>query len=114
VVEDNPKLRDVLGMLLEFERMRFDLVADGQQALDWLASQRPALVILDWRLPKVGGAQVVRAIRELYGSEVPILVLSAAVDAAEARQAGADGHLRKPYAVEDLVAAIRRLLGTGR
>jgi DNA-binding response OmpR family regulator len=42
---------------------------------------------------------------------VPVLVLSAVADAEQAREAGADAYLRKPYAVEELVGTIRRLLG---
>jgi DNA-binding response OmpR family regulator len=110
VVEDNRRLLDVLGMMLEFEHFNFVLMADGQQALDWLATQRPSLVILDWALPKVHGGQVVRAIRAHHGAEVPILVLSAVADAEDARQAGVDGYLRKPYAIEDLLGTIRHLL----
>jgi len=110
VVEDNPQLLEVLGILLDFERYRVTLKADGQEALNWLARRCPALVILDWRLPKVSGARVLAAIRERYGAQVPILVLSAVADSAEAREARADAYLRKPYAIEELVATIRRLL----
>ncbi|MGH2409651.1 MAG: response regulator transcription factor, partial [Chloroflexota bacterium] len=110
VVEDDPNLLQVLGMLLEFERYRFVLTADGQEALDWLARQCPALVILDWRLPRVGGDLVLAGARERYGNQVSILVLSALADTAEVRQAGADAYLRKPYAIEELVATIQRLL----
>ncbi len=110
VVEDDRRLLTVLGMLLDFERFRFVTAIDGQEALDWLAGHRPALVILDWRLPKVGGAQVMTAIRERYRAQVPVLVLSAVAEADDVRQAGADLYMRKPYAVEDLVGAIRQLL----
>jgi DNA-binding response OmpR family regulator len=110
VVEDNPQLLDVLGMLLDYERYLVILKADGQEALDWLARQCPALLILDWRLPKVGGDRVLAATRERYGPQVPILVLSAVADSPEVRQAGADAYLRKPYDIEELVATIRRLL----
>ncbi len=110
VVEDNPDLLEVLGMLLDFERYRVTLKADGQEALDWLSRQCPALLILDWRLPKVGGDRVLAVTRERYGAQVPILVLSAVADSEEARQAGADAYMRKPYDVEELVATIQRLL----
>jgi DNA-binding response OmpR family regulator len=110
VVEDDLPLLEVLGMLLEFEHFRCIPAADGLQALELLEDQRPALVILDWLIPKMSGPEVLAAIRERYGAKVPVLVLSAIADAEEARQAGADDYLRKPYAIEELVAAIRRLL----
>ena len=112
VVEDDRHLMMVLGMLLEFERFRFVQVADGQEALDWLAVHRPALIILDWRLPRIGGDQVLASVRARYGAQVRVLVLSAVADAEEARAAGADAYLRKPYAVEELVEVIRQLLAT--
>jgi DNA-binding response OmpR family regulator len=110
VVEDDLPLLEVLGMLLEFEHFRCLPAADGLRALELLEEQRPALVILDWLLPKMSGPQVLAAIRERYGSKVPVLVLSAIADAEQARQAGADDYLRKPYAIEELVAAIQRLI----
>ncbi len=108
-VEDDRALLEVLGMLLDYERFRCIPAADGRQALALLAQERPALVLLDWVLPGVGGPAVLAAIRERYGAEVPVLVLSALASAEEALAAGADAYLRKPYAVEELVGAIRRL-----
>jgi CheY-like chemotaxis protein len=110
VVEDNPDLLEVLGMLLDFEQYQVALTADGQEALDWLAHQRPALMILDWRLPTVGGGTVLAKTRAQYGATVPVLVLSAVADSEEARQAGADAYIRKPYAIEQLVDTIHRII----
>ncbi len=110
VVEDNLALLEVLGMLLGYERLSCVPASDGRQALGWLARRRPALVILDWLLPEVGGAEVLAAVRMRYGREVPVLVLSAVADGGRVLGAGADAYLRKPYAVEELVGAVRRLL----
>ncbi len=108
IVEDDHRLMMVLGMLLEFEHFRFAEAKDGQEALDWLASHRPALVILDWLLPKVAGARVLEAVRSRYGTTVRVLVLSAVAE--EVRDTGADAYVRKPYVVEELVEVIRKLL----
>ncbi|MGH2387397.1 MAG: response regulator transcription factor [Chloroflexota bacterium] len=110
IVEDDDQLMMVLGMLLEFERFGFLRATDGQEALDWLALIRPALVILDWRLPKVSGDQVLADVRARFDNQVPVLVLSAIAEAEEVRAAGADAYLRKPYAVDALVKVIRQLL----
>jgi DNA-binding response OmpR family regulator len=59
----------------------------------------------------VSGPQVLAAVRERYGAGVPVLVLSAVADDGRVLEAGADAFLRKPYVVEELVEAIRRLLG---
>jgi len=110
VVEDNLALLEVLGILLDFEQYHFALTADGQEALEWLAPQRPALVILDWILPKAGGYLVLSATRARYGAHVPVLVLSAGANVEEALTAGADAYLHKPYLMEELVDTIHRLL----
>jgi DNA-binding response OmpR family regulator len=114
VVEDNPNLLQVLGILLDYEQYRCVLVADGQEALDWLARRRPALIILDWLLPGAGGGMVLDATRERYGATVPILILSAAMDSEEARRTGADAFLRKPYAIPELIDIIQKLLAANR
>jgi DNA-binding response OmpR family regulator len=110
VVEDNPEQLEMLGILLHNEHYVVGLTADGRQALDWLDRQRPALVILDWYLPKISGCHVTGAIRERYGTQVPILVLSVFAVGTEAMATGADAFLSKPYHLAELVGTIRRLL----
>jgi DNA-binding response OmpR family regulator len=110
VVEDQPELLELLGILLDFEQYRVALMTDGQEAVDWLAHDRPALVILEWLLPKVGGDRVIAGTRERYGAEVPILVLSTGANSTMARLAGADAYLRKPYHIDDLVSTVHQLL----
>ncbi len=110
LVEDDPEVLEVLGLLLHFEHYRVAFTADGQEALDWLARRRPALMIVDWLLPTIGGAGVVAAVRARYGATVPILVLSAVANPEAARRAGADAYLRKPCLTEQLVGTIHQLL----
>jgi DNA-binding response OmpR family regulator len=110
VVEDDHSQLQMLGILLDYEHYAAALTENGQEALDWLAGHRPALVILDWYLPKVGGYVVARAIHERYGTQVPILVLSALADTTKVQAAGADAFLRKPYPIAELVGTIHRLL----
>ncbi len=110
VVEDQPELLELLGMLLDFEQYRVALTADGQEAVDWLAHERPALMILEWLLPKVAGYRVIAGARARYGAHVPILVLSTVANSEMARLAGADAYLRKPYHINDLVITVHQLL----
>ncbi len=97
VVEDNPELLELIGLQLNLEHYRFALTADGEEALDWLAHRRPAMMILDWRLPGMGGDRVLAGARARYGAQVPILVLSGVADFEMPRNSGADAYLRKPY-----------------
>jgi DNA-binding response OmpR family regulator len=110
VVEDDSSQLQMLGILLAYEHYAAMLTEDGQEALEWLAGQRPALVLLDWYLPKVGGYLVAKAIHERYGDQVPIVVLSAGADTTKVAAAGADAFFRKPYPIADLVGTIHRLL----
>ncbi len=110
VVEDDHCQLQMLGILLEYEHYPAALTENGQEALDWLAGQRPALVLLDWCLPGAGGSLVALAIRERYGAQVPILVVSARADTAKVETAGAGAFLPKPYHIAELVGTIQRLL----
>jgi len=111
LVEDDPGLRRLIAWALEDEALPCVAVADGQQALDWLDTARPALVLLDMGLPLVDGDGVAAGLRARYGEGVPIVVLTADGRAPEkARRVGAADVLRKPFDIEELVARVARLL----
>ena len=110
LVEDRPDVLNVLGILLDAEHIPYASAADGQQALDWLAGQRPGLVVLNWHPPRTSGVHLLSAIRQRHGASVPILVLSAPADGTLAQATGADAFLRKPFLVWELVNTIRELL----
>lgn len=111
VVEDDPHLRDALRWLLEDEGLAVDTADDGQQALDWLAAQRPALMVLDMGLPLVDGDGVAAGLRRAHGSDVPIVLTTADGRAQEkARRVGAAAYLHKPFELEHFVQTVRRAL----
>jgi CheY-like chemotaxis protein len=107
LAEDDLPIRDALQDLLE--EQGFDVVpADhGRQALEYLATNRPDLVILDLMMPLVTGWQVLETVRnqpEL--ANVPVLVMTAA---ARHKPAGATELLRKPFGVDDFCDSVKRL-----
>ena len=111
VVDDDPKIRSVLGRGLRFEGYDVQIAASGQEALQ-LARETPFdLVVLDLTMPRMDGLEVCRRLRR--GVNVPILMLtarSAVADRIVGLDSGADDYLTKPFDFEELLAHLRALL----
>jgi two-component system OmpR family response regulator len=111
VVEDDPTVGRFVKRGLEEQRYTVDLVTDGEEGERLAASQPYDLLILDLRLPKRSGVDVLRRLRA-KGFESPVLVLTAqdAVDAkVETLRAGADDYVTKPFAFEELLARVEAI-----
>ncbi|MBI3783271.1 MAG: response regulator transcription factor [Deltaproteobacteria bacterium] len=114
VVEDEADIRELLRFNLEQEGFAVIGAEDGEQALEAVQSQRPALVILDLMLPGIPGLEVCRRIRSQAATEhLPIVILTA--KAAEADrivglEMGADDYLTKPFSPRELIARIRAVM----
>src|SRR5438067_11281853 len=112
VVDDEPAVRRALERALKLERYDVELAADGQEALDALATSPADAVVLDIAMPRVDGLEVARRIRRA-GDRTPILMLTArdAIDdRVEGLDVGADDYLVKPFALKELQARLRALL----
>jgi DNA-binding response OmpR family regulator len=111
VAEDDEGLRSVLERGLRENGYAVDAAADGARALQYLDSYEYEVAIIDWRMPKVSGLEVVRRLRR-RGSSLPILMLTAR-DAPRDRVAGLDGgaddYLVKPFDFSELLARLRAL-----
>lgn len=107
-VEDNPDHAElVLETLAEQTDVEIAHVRDGAAALDWLDDHDPPrLILLDLRLPKLGGLAVLERIKQgERWSHVPVVVLTtsaAPADLASAYANGANAYLVKPTRLEDL------------
>ena len=111
VVEDDFQLRQTIGLVLEDEGFVVETAADGQEAVERARSRRPALVLLDWGLPLLGGAEVAAAINEQYQDAVPIVLITADGRSIEkARQIRARDFLSKPFDLDHLITTVRRTL----
>lgn len=111
LVEDDPSVRQMMQWALEDEGITVGIAVDGQQAVDWISRQKPALVLLDMGLPLVDGDGVAGHLHNHYGDGVPIVVVTAdGHAAAKAARVGAVDYLQKPFDVESLVQRVRRLL----
>lgn len=110
VIDDELAIRRLLKVSLEPAGYHVIEAKDGEAGLREAAAQRPELVILDLGLPGLGGAELLKRLREW--SQVPVLVLT--VQDAEAEKvklldAGADDYLIKPFGVPELLARLRVL-----
>jgi len=112
VVDDDRAVRESLRRSLAFNGYQVELAADGYEALDAVARQRPDAMVLDVMMPRLDGLEVCRRLRG-NGDGLPIIVLTArdaVADRVAGLDAGADDYLPKPFALEELLARLRALL----
>ncbi|MDA8310644.1 MAG: response regulator transcription factor [Actinomycetota bacterium] len=111
VAEDDAALRTVLERGLRENGYVVDAVADGEAAVRWLRAYDHEVAILDWRMPRKSGIEVVDEVRRL-GVKTPILMLTARdapVDRVAGLHAGADDYLVKPFDFDELLARLLAL-----
>ncbi len=111
LVDDDARLREIVGMALEDEGYGVRTAGSAEEALDLLGTAHPDLLILDVMLPGQDGFELCRAIRTQ--SPVPILMLTAKTDTVDivvGLESGADDYVTKPFVTKELVARIRALL----
>lgn len=111
VIEDDPTVGQFIRRGLEEQRWSVDLVTDGVEGEERALAEPYDIVILDMRLPKRPGLEVLHNLRA-RGFQKPVLVLTAqdAVDAkVETLRAGADDYVTKPFAFEELLARVEVL-----
>ncbi len=108
VVDDDPALSEMLGIVLRNEGFESRVCPTGDQAMSAFRDYRPDLVLLDLMLPGKDGIDVCREIRAESG--VPIVMLTAkndTVDVVVGLESGADDYVVKPFKPKELVARIR-------
>jgi DNA-binding response OmpR family regulator len=111
IVDDEPNIREVVGLYLRREGYTVVEASDGEEALELYRQDRPDLVVLDLVLPKLGGLEVCRRIQS--ERRVPLIMLTARgeeEDRAIGFEAGADDYVVKPFRPRDLVARVAALL----
>lgn len=115
IVDDDPFIRKLIATTLE-DVAGFDLrqAADGQEAVELAADLAPAVVFLDVNMPRLDGISACRRLRALpQAATATIVMLTAAGPDAEAdaRAAGADLFLTKPFSPLDLLRLVDQLGG---
>lgn len=115
LVDDDERLREIVGMALEGEGYRVRPVGSAEEAAELLEHEDPDLLILDVMLPGQDGFELCRTVRTR--SPVPILMLTAktdTIDVVVGLESGADDYVTKPFVTKELVARIRALLRRSR
>ncbi len=115
LVDDDARLREIVGMALEGEGYRVRGAESAEQAVKLLERDDPDLMILDVMLPGQDGFELCREIRTR--SPLPILMLTAKTDTVDivvGLESGADDYVTKPFVTKELVARIRALLRRSR
>jgi CheY-like chemotaxis protein/HPt (histidine-containing phosphotransfer) domain-containing protein len=116
-VEDTPALRALLQLCLTRAGYLTDMAEEGQSAVDMFITGEYDAVVMDIQMPVMDGLAAVARMREWEAAEkrtpIPILALTANTEPADLRkclQAGFTVTVRKPFAREDLLAAVAREL----
>lgn len=115
VVDDERDNREAYAEYLRHHGYRTAEAASGREALIKAGRSNPDLVLLDMRLPDMEGTEVSRRLREKAAGPMAIIALSACVfeqDIAAALESGCDAFLAKPCLPDEVLAEIRRLLGS--
>lgn len=111
VAEDDGALRSVLARALRENGYVVDAVADGDEALAHLRTFEYEVAIVDWRMPRVSGTDVIARARR-HGVKSPMLMLTArdtVADRIAGLDQGADDYLVKPFDLHELLARLRAL-----
>jgi DNA-binding response OmpR family regulator len=112
IVEDDPSILRGLQLNLGMEGYAVRSAMDGETGLQLARSEKPDLLVVDVMLPKLGGLELVKALRAT-DPDLPILILSAKgqeADKVSGLRFGADDYMTKPFGLKELLARIEALL----
>jgi DNA-binding response OmpR family regulator len=111
IVDDEPRIRDLVRMNLELEHYHVLEASSGEEALEQLRENLPDLILLDVMMPDMDGFETLRHIREV--STVPVIMLTVRQDEHDRIRGldlGADDYIAKPFSPRELLSRIRALL----
>jgi DNA-binding response OmpR family regulator len=115
LVEDERKVASFIARALRENSYAVDIAENGEKALELTMDVTYDAILLDVRLPGMGGVQVCRELRQ-QGMEAPVLMLTArglVEQRVEGLDAGADDYLTKPFVLAELLARVRALVRRG-
>ncbi len=114
VVDDDVELLGMLQVLLDQAGYRVITAIDGQDGLEKVAQEMPAVILLDMKMPGTDGWQFAREFRATYDRRAPIVVLTAAEDARKrAEEIEAEGYLGKPFEIDALLNVVASQMAAG-
>ncbi len=111
VVDDDRDIRDALSDVLHDESYTVVCASDGEEGMARLrSSPRPAVILLDWMMPRCDGACFLRQQRaDPALAAIPVVLLTAdARVLAHASETGVQAHISKPVALDELLSVVAR------
>ena len=116
LVDDEPALRELLRTTFEGADVVVEEAASAAEAEVRIRRNRPDVIVLDLRMPGMGGAELCAKLKSARRTQaIPIVLLTGAdlEEAREAQRAGAEALVRKPFSPLDLLAVVERVGGGG-
>ena len=112
VVDDEDALRTVLSIGLTSEGYNVSTASDGDEAISGLQKETFDLVVLDIKMPRMNGFEVLKFIKENHPTTKVVVATGSGdlKDAIESKKLGAEGFVGKPYDLVDLLTTIKRIL----
>ena len=115
IAEDERDIRELIGHTLRFAGYDAVLVSNGVDAVEAVGKEKPDLILLDVRMPRMTGYEACKQIKENPETrDIPVVFLSAKGQDKEIElgiASGAVEYILKPFAPTDLIAQIKKLLG---
>jgi two-component system response regulator ChvI len=111
LVDDDRNILTSVGMALETEGFTVKTFSDGQEALNAIGTGGSDLVVLDVKMPRMDGMEVLRRLRQV--SDVPVIFLTSKdeeIDEVLGLKLGADDYIRKPFSQRLLIERIKAVL----
>lgn len=113
IAEDEKDIAHSLRKNFEIEGYNSEVAYDGEEAIKLIQEKSFDLILLDWRMPKISGIQVLKFLREEKKLTIPTILLTALTDISnkvEALEFGADDYITKPFSFNELVARIHAIM----
>ena len=110
LVDDEEEFVQALAERLKMRDLESDTVYDGDQALSFVESKEPDVMVLDLKMPGIDGIEVLKQVRKAYPN-IQVIILTGhgtEKDEERARSLGAFDYLQKPVDIDNLVARIKK------
>jgi DNA-binding response OmpR family regulator len=111
IVDDNPKIVEVLSAYLTAEGFEVETADDGDRALAAVAARVPDIALLDVMLPGIDGIELTRRLQQQYA--LPVILVTARSDEVDrliGLEVGADDYISKPFSPREVVARVKAVL----
>lgn len=113
VVDDGRENREFIAeYILEPNGYAYLMAKDGREALDLVLAHRPALILLDYQMPRMNGIEMLRAMQE-HNLNIPIILMTfygSEEIAVEVYRLGVRDYVKKPFSIEEMLMVIERSL----